>query len=158
MAVRYAGDNLQSWTKKKERNQANMINLSEDVSCPNNCIVHKRIEPKYLLPSMELLVSSWSWNLFTESSSSLSHKTSHSKVFFVSIFKNCLGAERKWINVRNCEGLSFLRLNHLLAPISSALFSDFTFCQKAARFMRKWSWEIFQSHFLPLTTYLPNLT
>ena len=58
MAVRYAGDNLQSWTKKKERNQANMINLSEDVSCPNNCIVHKRIEPKYLLPSMELLVSS----------------------------------------------------------------------------------------------------
>ena len=26
MAVRYARDNLQSWTKKKERNQANMIN------------------------------------------------------------------------------------------------------------------------------------
>ena len=56
---------------------------------------------------------------------------------------------RKWTNVRNCETSSFLRLNYLVATISSALFCDFTFWRKVARFMRKWSREIFNLSFLP---------
>ena len=55
--------------------------------------------------------------------------------------------QTKKINVRNCEAVSFLHLNHLFVPISSSLFCDFTSRRKAARFMRKWSLGIFNLSF-----------